>query len=516
MFAALGQALMEFLYSPAAYMLAQTWLVLLTLWWTAQAWRARQRFRFWFVPAVGLVLTQAVALVSAWVIMNQPARYAPWWWLRALQAAGAYFLLWAWSLPLNGRQEAEWYRGSLALLALVGLPASLTLHALGSSRWASLEMGWLVLGALTGLGGIALALRSRPFLAAEWFIAGALLFALGFVADLAALGHWRGAARLAELAAYPLLLWWPVVFSPEREALARWRERLRSQQAQLESLHQRVRELEDEAAQLQAQLTAQPRVTGPAWCDRGGYLIWQAFGATLKALRQTLHAFGASSVWPNLSPPQRVALGRLEALAQFHDRALSAAVRRDTTADEWAPWTHIWNRVLQELGTFAQTADQTLVLALPNEIFTWNAPLEATTQALYFVLARALWVSPGRSEIVVQGQVVQMEPGGLGVLLEVTDQGPPLTDETLIHIFFATDDPNAQTLAADDMGVNLGLRLARRQMLAVQGALWVTQLGEQAGSAVAVLVPTRQPEGDPTPTPAAEEASHVESTATQA
>ncbi len=508
MFLALWQALTHFLYRPAPYMLVQAWLFLLALWWVYQARRLRERFSHWTFPAGGLLFSLGAGLLLAWALFNQQARYTPWWLLRAAQVAAAYFLIWAWTLPLDVRREVESVRGALFLLLLVGLPGSLVLHALGPGRWPLLEMAWTTLGVLIGVVGFAITLWARPA-QGIWSLTTAALLTLGFAADLAGRGQWRGASRLAELAAYPLLLAWPEVFSPWRLARARWQARVDALEKRLQAAQMRIHELEAEADTLRGQVLPLGRPASQAWCERGGYPFWQAFAETLRTLQDTLHSLSAASVWRALPPSQRDALLRLDAIAQFHQRALEVAARRERAAEEWMPWAHIWNRVLQDMGTFAQSRDQVLVLALPDEIFTWSAPEEAAYHALYFVLARALWVSPPRSEIVVQGQVVQMEPGGPGVMVEVSDQGPALDEEHQVRIFFATDEEAARTPEAQTMGADLGLRLARRQLLAVQGALWVASARPGEGSTIAVLVPTRRASEDSDESPPVRDPAHA-------
>ncbi len=491
MFLALWQALADFLYRPAPYMLVQAWLLVLALWWAYHARRMAPRMRFWFVPAGGLVAALTVGLLAAAVVFNQHGRYTPWWLLRAAQVIAAYFLIWAWSAPLDGRKELEWYRGLLALLGLVGLPGSFVLHALGPGRWPALELGWTAVGVLVGAGAFIGTVLVRPDSAA-WLLTTAALFTLGFAADLTAGGDWRGAARLAELAAYPLLLWWPEVHSAWRAARARWQERVQTLEKRLQAAHARLEELETEASTLRANALTVGRGVSQDWCERGGYPFWQAFADTLRTLQHTLHSLSSAAVWRSLPPSQRDALLRLDAVAQFHQHALEVAARREVGTGDWMPWAHIWNRVLQDMGTFAQSKDQVLVLALPDEIFTWSAPEEPTYNALYFVLARALWVSPPRSEVLVHGQVVNMEPGGLGVMLEISDRGPALSEEDQVRIFFATEEEANPTSAAEAMGADLGLRLARRQLLAIQGSLWVTSAQDGPGATIAVLVPTRR------------------------
>ncbi len=507
MFWALWHALTDFLYRPAPYLLVQAWLLLVALWWAYHARRLAARVRFWFVPAGGLSVALVAGLLAAAAVFNQHGRYTPWWLLRAPQVIAAYFLIWAWSAPLDGRKELEWYRGLLALIGLVGLPGSFVLHALGPGRWPALELGWLGLGVMVGAGAFIGTLLVRPDNAA-WLIVTAALLTLGFAADLTAGGEWRGAARLAELAVYPLLLWWPEVHSAWRLARARWQERVHALEKRLQAARARIEELEAEANTLRASTLPVSRGVSQDWCERGGYPFWQAFADTLRTLQHTLHSLSSATVWRALPPSQRDALLRLDAVARFHQRALEVAAQREPTSSAWMPWAHIWNRVLQDMGTFAQSKDQVLVLALPDEIFTWSAPEEAAYNALYFVLARALWVSPSRSEVLVHGQVVNMEPGGLGVMLEISDRGPTLSEEDQVRIFFATEESATLEERAEAMGADLGLRLARRQLLAVQGSLWVTSSRSGEGSTIAVLVPTRRTDADEN-APASRDATHV-------
>ncbi len=490
MLLALWKALADFLYHPPTYQVVQGWLALLALWWAYQAWRWRETWRAWFVPAGGLVLSQAVGLLLAGWLLAGSGRYTPWWLLRAVQVAGAYFLLWAWMHSQEeARREMEWYRGAAALLMLVSLAGALVLHPLGPSRWRALETLWLIVGALVSAGGFAATAVMRPQ-AAPWPLTLAGLFTIGFVADGVALGHWRGAVRLAELAAYPLLLWWPEVFSWWQEERRQWQERWQTLERRWQQARARLEEAEAELASRRAATLAGRGPRNAAWCARGGYPFWQAFAETLRTVQASLDSL--ASVWRSLSSAQRDALLRLEAVAHFHQHALSLAARGEPPADDWMPWAHIWNRVLEDLGIFAQTRDQTLILALPDEVFTWRAPETPAYHALYFILARALWVSPQHSEVLVQGQVVQMEPGGLGVMIEVTDRGPVLSEEEQVRIFFATEDEEPMADGSDDMGTNLGLRLARRQLLAAQGALWMTPARDGRGNTVTALIPTRR------------------------
>ncbi len=490
MLLALRETLAAFLLHPATYMAVQAWLLVLAAWWAYYAWRWSEQARLWFVPAGGLVLTHAAALLVSGVVLSGPGRYAPWWLIRAPQVLGAYFLFWAWTLLIPPEREIEIYRGLFAVLSLVGLPGSLALHTLGPSRWAALDTGWLFLGLVLSLSAFGLAWAKRPG-HAPWLMLSAALLSIGFAADLFSPQEQRVSVRLAELAIYPLLLWWPELFSPWRTALQQWQQQVTRQENRIQNLNEQLQSLENEMHALRA---ADASLLAPQhdWCALRGHPFWQAFADTLHLVHATLQQLSTASTWRNLPPQQRNALLRLEAIAHFHRKALEVATYFNGDEPSWAPWGQIWNLVLQELSTFAQSRDQTLVLALPDEIFTWEAPEMPAAQALYFVLARALWVSPPNAEVVIQGQVVQMEPGGLGVLLEITERGPVLSEDEQVRIFFTAESTSPPPEQATTLGVNLGLRLARRLLKALHGGLWVSAHPKGRGNVLTVLIPTRR------------------------
>ena len=496
MWVALWQGLAAFLLQPAPYMLAQAWFLVLALWWTFHLRRVAARFRHAYLPGAGLVLTLAAGLVTAWALFDQPGRYTPWWLLRAFEVGAGYFLLWAWTLPQHDRRITKGYRGLVALVAAGLWAGSWIVHLRGPLRWPALETAWLVLGLLMSAGAWVGTLVQKPPEAA-WPRATAVLLALGFAVELLPGRGGRGAARLAELAVYPLLLWWPAVYSPCREARDRWRKQLQTLKTTLHALRTHVRKMEAEIAAQRAPGPSARAASEFDWCERGGYPFWQAFASTLRTLQHTLHSLSGAAVWRALPPSQRDTLLHLEAVVQFHQHALEVAARREPSVVEWSPWSAIWNHVLQAMGLFAQRKDQILGLALPDEIFPWLAPEAPAYNALYFVLARALWVSPPHSEILVRGKVVHMTPGGLGVLLEIADQGPSLDDDAQVRVFFATNGATQPEAPTDAVGSDVGLRLARRQLMAVQGSLWVTAAQAGQGTTIAVLIPTRRMTANP-------------------